>query len=177
MKNKWIIIAFTGMVLLQWVVPAQMIFQKQYTIAKGKEFKFKIIPVDPVDPLRGRYLAISFDQNVFKMKQSKYYDQSTPLFVKIEEGKDQFAKVTKVYFEKAPTDSDNFIAISEYYTIQDDSTTTIHYTFPFSRYYVNEQEAPRLEKEYLDALRDSTKVVFAKVNVYKGHAVLKEIGY
>jgi uncharacterized membrane-anchored protein len=175
MKNKWLMYAFVGMVLIQWFVPIQMIYQKQITVSKGNEFKFKIIPVDPIDPLRGRYLALSFDQNAFTLDSMKYYDNSVPLFAEINNDNDGFGFVKQLYFENKPPSTTDFIQINDFYTIQNDSTSTIHYTLPFSRFYVNEKEAPRLEKEYLEALRDSSKVCYAKVFVHNGQAIMKEL--
>ena len=153
-----------------------MIFQKQKTVNSGKEFLFKIIPVDPIDPLRGRYLALSFEQNTFHLKGQKYYSPPKPLFAEIATDSNGFAKVAKLHFDSSPTTTRDYININEYYTIQENGySSTLHYTLPFSRYYVNEKEAPKLEKEYLEALRDSSKTCFARVFIKDGHAVLKGI--
>ena len=175
MNKNWWVYALAAMIVLQWIVPVQMILQKFQTDRHGTPFLFKIIPVDPVDPLRGRYLALSFDENTFIMEGQEYYSPPRPLFAEIIKGKDGYAKVARLHFDTKPQNTQNYIALSEYYTILSDSNATVHYTLPFSRYYVNEKEAPKLEKEYLAALRDSTRICFARVNVLNGHAVLKDL--
>jgi uncharacterized membrane-anchored protein len=174
-RNKWLYF-FIGMVAFQWFFPVQMVFQKQITISSGNEFLFKIIPVDPIDPLRGRYLALSFEQNTFHLKGQKFYSPPKPLFAEIVTDQEGFAKVAKLHFDFAPKNTADYVSISEYYTsLENGNTSTLHYTFPFSRYYVNEKEAPKLEKEYFEALRDSSKTCFARVFIKDGHAVLKGI--
>lgn len=176
MKGNRLLYFFIAMVIVQWVVPFQMMYQKNQTVQKGNEFLFKIIPVDPVDPLRGRYLALSFEQNVFPLKGQKYYSPPKPLFAELGRTKNGFAKVVKLHFDSPPKITHDYIHIDEYYTVQNDgNNSSLHYTLPFSRYYVNENEAPKLEKEYQEALRDSGKTCFARVFVKDGHAVLKEI--
>ena len=48
--KKFILPAFILMVLVQWIIPSQMIWSRERILSNGKEFRFMTRPVDPVSP-------------------------------------------------------------------------------------------------------------------------------
>ncbi|MCG8571283.1 MAG: GDYXXLXY domain-containing protein, partial [Spirochaetes bacterium] len=56
MKVK--IIAFIILAIIQLAVPVNMIIQSEKALTLGDEFKIKVIPIDPYDIFRGRYLTL-----------------------------------------------------------------------------------------------------------------------
>ena len=64
MKNLRIAI-FILVALAQIAVPASMIWKRQRTFREGRVWKFRTAPVDPIDALRGRYLALRFAAEEF----------------------------------------------------------------------------------------------------------------
>ena len=57
---KIVIIAFVLLALIQWVLPARMIWEREEVLQIGKEFKFIVEPIDPEDPFKGRYINLNF---------------------------------------------------------------------------------------------------------------------
>ncbi len=51
-------VLFAVMCLAQWIVPGKMVYDSENTIAEGTLYKFKTAPVDPSDPLRGKYVTL-----------------------------------------------------------------------------------------------------------------------
>ena len=51
---------FILVALLQLGAPVWMIWQREQTLRHGRVWKFRTAPVDPVDLVRGRYVALAF---------------------------------------------------------------------------------------------------------------------
>jgi uncharacterized membrane-anchored protein len=52
---------FLAACALQLGVPAAMVLREEATLRGGAELRFRAGPVDPVDPFRGRYVALSLE--------------------------------------------------------------------------------------------------------------------
>ncbi len=83
---------FAAMALLQLAAPASMIYSREHTLAKGEEFKFRTAPVDPYDAFRGRYVALSFDDNQAALAPGVTAVFGQTVYATIEVGGDGFAK-------------------------------------------------------------------------------------
>ena len=64
MNNKRNLILLLLLVCLQLFVPAKMIYDHEAILNKGKVFKFKTAPVDPSDPIRGKYITLQFEAQI-----------------------------------------------------------------------------------------------------------------
>lgn len=121
-------------------------------VKEGNTLKFKCSLYDPYDPIKGRYLNLSFEsqtQPLYLFSEYKpyeatttekynnqdvyivFYDNkntSTPSLIKTEKpGKEEIFMKAKI----------NFIDLT---------AQTINLTFPFSRYYIQENFAKEAEK-------------------------------
>ncbi|MFL6501202.1 MAG: GDYXXLXY domain-containing protein, partial [Candidatus Udaeobacter sp.] len=54
------LLIFGVVALAQLTVPAAMVWQRNQTLEQGRVWKFRTAPVDPVDVIRGRYIALRF---------------------------------------------------------------------------------------------------------------------
>ena len=61
LNKRYLFAGFILVALLQLFVPANMIWQEEGTIQEGTEFHFKVAPVDPNDPFRGKYISLAFE--------------------------------------------------------------------------------------------------------------------
>src|SRR5205823_4166257 len=59
------ILIFGVVALAQLAVPATMVWQRDQTLKQGRIWKFRTAPVDPVDVIRGRYIALRFTAEEF----------------------------------------------------------------------------------------------------------------
>lgn len=47
---------------LQLIVPGCLVFRHYNTLVMGEDYKFIVVPYDPYDPFRGRYVALRVEQ-------------------------------------------------------------------------------------------------------------------
>ena len=68
--KKMIMVLFAVMCLAQWIVPGKMVYDSENTIAEGTLYKFKTAPIDPSDPMRGKYITLKFQENFLQFTDS-----------------------------------------------------------------------------------------------------------
>lgn len=171
MKNKYaLLLIFLFVAFLQLLVPANMIFQKNKTVNMGTLYKFRVKPVDPADPFRGRYVDLSFEQDTFNTEKAIDFNFQSVIYVEIKKGIDSFAVVKNISLK--PFDHTNDFITARVAYVNDNR---IHIQYPFTRFYMEEDKAPKAEEYANKMLRDSTYNGFAEVYVYKGDAVLQDV--
>jgi len=121
--KKWHIPALIAVIITQLCVPVFMIVNKYDVLKTGEEFKFRVNAVDPYDPFRGRYVAISARPASYRMGK----------YGAIEVGEDGFAYISSI--------SDSKPASGAYVK----SGSTRYFLLPIDRYYMDETFAPRAE--------------------------------
>jgi hypothetical protein len=97
-----VILLLLGLVFLaQWLVPVSMILGRERVLEKGTEVKFRVVPVDPYDPFRGRYVRINvqpmIDERIEWPQDLKRGDEA---FVLLEPDAEGFARSTAVVAER-----------------------------------------------------------------------------
>ena len=177
MNNKYLLlIAFVFVAAAQIYVPASMILEREDILATGKTFKFKTTPIDPNDPMRGKYITLRFDENVFKVIGEQQFDRDEDVFVHLNEDLDGFVEIGKLSAEKPGKEIDfvkvkiNFIS-----TYNDNDTSHISINYPFDRFYMEESKAQEAEITYSESLSDSTTTTYAVVKIKDGEAVLEDV--
>lgn len=174
MKSKTIIVVlFVVMVAVQWFVPLQMIRGNKVILSDGKEFKFKLAPVDPEDPFRGKYLNLSYEANRFDVIPPPTYDQGEKVYVHLEADGEGFARIRDLS-RREPDEEVDFIQANVQYTMGED-TLTVFIAYPFDRYYLNEKMAGPIERMLVGNQADSTALNYALVRVNAGKAALEEL--
>ncbi|WP_346882907.1 GDYXXLXY domain-containing protein [uncultured Algibacter sp.] len=173
MKTKHIFIVFILVALVQLIVPAQMILNKESVIKQGVAYKFKTQPVDPNDPFRGKYIVLNFDIRSFKTSDS-LWTRNDPVYVYLKTDSLGFAtidNVSKVELESSKKDF--FIAKVDHYSSYTDK---VHIDLPFNRYYMEETKAYKAEVAVRDAQRDTLpNNTYALVYVKAGETVLNDV--
>lgn len=174
MTNKTIVmVLFVVMVVVQWFVPMQMIRGNKVILSDGKEYKFKLAPVDPEDPFRGKYLNLSYEANRFDVIPPPTYDQGEKVYVHLEVDGEGFARIKDLSRLK-PTAEIDFIQANVQYTMGED-TVTVLIAYPFDRYYLNEKMAGPIERMLVGNEADSTALNYALIRVNAGKAALEEL--
>jgi uncharacterized membrane-anchored protein len=187
--------------LLQIAAVTWMIASREIVLATGIEVKFETRPVDPADPFRGRYVALSFDASDFASEADLDPD-SGPLYAILDIDQDHYATITAIHtsppaeapyltitkwhrtwFAAAPVPAANATATTE--AVEADTTTpqANHYflTLPFDRYYMNEKAAPLAEAAYREALQQASadpagpKGNYLAVRIRSGKAVARQL--
>jgi uncharacterized membrane-anchored protein len=174
MNNKITFALFAVMLLAQWLVPSKLIYDSEKTSALGTTFKFRIRPVDPYDPFRGKYITLNFedDQAVRDTLEDFVNDQSA--FVLVEEDSMGIAKVKNVS-NTIFLDGNYFEATVNYSTrLGGDSLQSVSLNFPFNKFFLEETVAPEAEVAYSET-RNDTIPAFALVSILDGKAVLRDV--
>ena len=173
MKNL-MLTGFLILALVQWILPGQMIWQREKILKTGKVFKFETEPVDPVHPFKGKYIALNFKENQWLEPSSKTYEYGQDIYVLIKSNDSGFAKIIGISSREPSKDSD-YIKATISYTTTDSARTTVHISFPFEEFYMDEYKAPKAEAIYNESAIDSTQKTYALIKVKNGNAVIEDV--
>ena len=166
-KQKIIILIFVLTAFAQIFVPAKMIFDSEQNIWQGNEFLFRLRPVDPNDPFKGKYIMLYFEQNSFPVSDIEKKKSGETVYVLLTKDKEGYAQILSVQ-EIPPIGEQDFIEANVAYINTYDSLLIIDY--PFNKYYMEESKAALAEDIYRD-IRDK-KTAFASIFVKNGKATL-----
>lgn len=171
--NKLIFIFFAVMCIAQWVVPGMMIYDSETVISDGKEFKFKTEPIDPSDPLRGKYITLQFEADYLVSGDSLTLQTGQKIFVTFADDSLGFAKPVGVY-ETEP-DAEHYLQTTVDYVTNYRNNHRVQFDLPFNRFYLEESKAARAEELYRQAQRDTAEIAYALVSIGRGQAVIKDV--
>lgn len=174
MNNKKILLpAFIVLAMVQLYIPAKMIYNQEEVLKSGKKFKFKIEPIDPSDPLRGKYITLNFKADTVHVHDAKSWQRHTPVYLRMQSNEKGFATIDKA-FKEPPQQTKHYVKANIRYFINDDSTA-LRIKYPFNRYYVKEHKAKEAEKAYDEARWGDTEATYALVSVKDGRGVIKNL--
>lgn len=169
MKKSYVLIGFVITMLAQLLVPAKMIYDSEVTKREGTEFKFKTVPIDPNDFLRGKYIILSYDIEIYGLQDTTFV-RDEQVYVTLRQGKSGFAEIASLHHE-APEDENNYVVAE----VQSNYAGRIHLQFPFDRFYMNENKAKDAEIAYAEYSEKNLKPAYALVAVKEGNAVVKDV--
>jgi len=158
------------MVAAQWFVPGQMIVEQESVLTEGTAYKFKTMPLDPSDPLRGKYINLNFEMRKAFIKDSKitYGDE---LYVYLKDDVEGFATATIASKEKLNINQD-FIKVIANSTYKD----SVNFSLPFNTFYMEESKAYPAEVLVRQANRDNIlNNCYGLVYVKEDRAVLENV--
>jgi uncharacterized membrane-anchored protein len=165
---------FILLVLAQWWVPAQMIWHKESTLRYGTPYRFRSEPVDPNDPFRGKYITLNFNADTFRTADKKLTGAAT-VYVTFATGKNGFAVIKNISTSK-PSLTDYLETTITYRTDEaGKDSSTIHISYPFEKFYLDEYKAPEAERRYNAGRRDTAQKTYALVYLLNGDAVVKNV--
>jgi len=166
-RNAWGWLLFAVCCVIWIAVPASMIVRHESTLADGQVYLFRCAPVDPVDPFRGRYVALNFDQSRFEGRVPEALVAGSTAYARLAQDDEGFAVIAAVE-ETAPDDGD-YLTIGIEWSSEDSTRLVL----PFDRFYMEESLARDAERAYRD--RTPGKQAWVSVRVRGGHAALEEL--
>ena len=172
LNKKTIIILFLIMALVQLFVPAKMIFDYEHIIRAGEAYKFKIAPVDPLDPFRGKYITLEFKDVTASVADPAAWKNNEDVYVVLQKDKYGFAAIHTVS-KTRPSQKNHVEARVGFVGSTNDKKIFIK--FPFDRFYMEETKASDAETLYREAARDSGQVAYAMVYIKDGNAALTDV--
>ena len=175
-NRKLILFFFILVALAQLYVPAKMIFDREDVLATGTEYKFKIAPIDPSDPFRGKYITLNYVNNTIDVEDNQFWTDRETVYVTFFTYDDGFAGINNISKEK-PSNTQDFLKTKLRLTNPDilDRFVKLVIDLPFDRFYMEEFKANDAEQAYSKSLQDTGKVTYALVMIKNGAAVLKDV--
>ena len=161
------------MAVIQLAVPGKMIYDHASVLNTGVIYKFQTEPVDPSDPLRGKYINLNFKARKFYSPINLSWKNGQDVFVKVENDSNGFAKIIAVLYDP-PLEGDYFKASIDYVE-NHEQYQTLNLDLPFTRFYLEESRAANVETEYVKANKDSLVEAYATVAIKNGAAVISNV--
>ena len=82
MKVKALLpILFLLLVLLQLYVPASVVFNQERVLFSGTSYKMQLAPIDPNDPFRGKYIILSYRENLARLPKQGSFESGSTVYV------------------------------------------------------------------------------------------------
>lgn len=156
--------------LVQLSAPVSMILGQERVLREGSQYKFKTAPVDPYDAFRGRYVALSYENNFVLIEPTFLFEDGTLVYAMLAVDPDGFARFDRVELRK-PVEGDYIEsrALSTY-------EGKLYLNLPFDRYYMREDLAPQAELAYREHSRAfGARDAYVAVRVRSGRAVVEEL--
>jgi uncharacterized membrane-anchored protein len=169
--KKILIGLFILVALVQWYVPASMILGKEKVVRKGTAFRFRTEPVDPEDPLRGRYVRLDFIADTARIPRNQL-QRGEEMYAVIGNDAAGFARLDKLQKNEPETGS-NYVKVQVRYVMYDSATVLVDY--PFEDFYLDEYKAPKTETIYRESVSNNERPAYALVNIYRGEAVIRDL--
>lgn len=158
---------FVLVALAQLSVPALMAWGRVQTLARGRVWKFKTAPVDPVDAVRGRYVMLRFDAEDFT--QAEQLKSADLVYAILKEGADGFAQVDHLSFSPDPADSAMKVEPGGWWQERQ------HIVFPLRYFWLTEKNAPAAETAYRENSRRGQQNAYVTVRIRNGDAALEQL--
>jgi uncharacterized membrane-anchored protein len=162
------ILIFGVVALAQLAVPAAMVWQREQTLKQGRVWKFRTVPVDPVDVIRGRYIALGFAAQEFDAP-AKFEAGDKSVYAVLKQGTDGFAQIDHLTTEALRTDDAVLVESVWWYGGKQ------HVRFAFNKFWVAEANASAAERAYAENNRRDNQNAYVTVRVQRGDAALDQL--
>jgi uncharacterized membrane-anchored protein len=176
MKARWMAAVFAIVAVVQLDVPVAMITSREATLRHGRAYKFRTRPIDPYDAFRGRYVWLGFEQDHAPWRGETTAVAGTKAYAFIQEGPDGFAMVREVRAQP-PADGE-YLEVRVGYPGWGTNSSSVYFTLPFDRYYMEETKAPGAERAYRqhqNTRGQTNQNTYAVVRIRHGDAVLENL--
>lgn len=177
-RKKLILYAFALLVFAQLFVPAKMIYEKEAVLDSGTTFKFKVRPIDPSDPFRGKYITLNYADQRIDVPTEPEFHRKENVYILYEKDSLGYAKVSNVSKEKPKESADYLKTKVSHVTLYRDKQV-INVDFPFNRFYMEESKAGEAERIYWQSLwktrGSENPQTYAVLSIKNGKGVLKDV--
>ncbi len=161
---------FALVVLVQILVPLQMTQTREKVLQRGTLYKFRANPVDPYDAYRGRYVSLGFGtESIEHPKGVQLPTTRQEGYVVVRPDDAGFAVVEDVVLQR-PSSGDYFKA-----RVYGGRDQQVWMEYPFTRFYMEEDAAPRAEQAYRQGRRDNRAEAYITVRIHAGQAVIEDL--
>lgn len=175
MQHRWLKPAVVIFIVFQLLIAGNIVYNEISVGGLGKEYKFLCTYYDPVQPFVGRYLELNPGSPCVPVRDSAT-DKSTSYFVVLKDSGGFHYPDYITY--KRPESSIGYLEINQntrisWFNLRVRDCKTVNY--PFTRFYLAAEDAPRAEKLVNESLRDTSTQVWISVNIYRGKYQVNDV--
>ncbi len=169
-----------AVIAAQIAIPGAMMQRYEATLQDGSLYKFKVVPIDPADPFKGRYVRLNFEISNWEMKYQSddTLKRKDKVYATLNIGDDGFARIDKLH-KSAPKDREYLKVRVQYVYGYNEENTPINYSIalPFNRYYAQENKAPEIERKVrrLNGIDGESSTATVDVRVLNGLGVIEQL--
>jgi uncharacterized membrane-anchored protein len=168
--RRWLVPAvFAALCVAQAAVPLSMIARYERALHDGAVFRVRAMPVDPVDPFRGRYVVFRLGFEPVSLDTSL----AGPVWVELVEGPDGFAKAGTV--SRTRPARGHYVAAQAIPLEWGAGAVRTRLLLPQDRYYMDESRAPRAETLTRGPGRRGPGNVWVTLRVRDGMGVVEHL--
>jgi len=160
------------MFIVQLGVPSSMIYKQNQVQRTGNLYKFELDAIDPIDPFRGKYIILNPKETNFEL-DSFTLKKTNKSYATFKIGENGFAFISNISNHK-PNHSD-YLQVKTSLRYSDNTSRRIDVSYPFDRYYMNENKAKPAEDLVREVLRDSLRTAYAEVRIKDGQHSLIDV--
>jgi len=172
---KYLLWGFFGLLcVVQLGVIGIQIWSYERILKEGDVYYFNVLPLDPYDAFRGRYVTLRFENAQAPIAQGKRSTKYESLGYAILEHQEKFDTVKEITFLKPQIGSFLEVNVRDDYliTTKKNPSSMVYFSLPFDRFYMREDMAPKAEN--LLRVRSGVKVK-AKLRVLNGKGVIEDL--
>ena len=162
---------FLAVCLMQWYVPLSMIWEQESLLKNGKIFKFKTRPIDPNDPFRGKFIVLNYEADSYKLTPSENWSEGAKIYVILKEDTQGFAQIDRLE-ATLPKSNENYVK-AEIQRIWGNDPRQLRLRYPFERFYMEENKAPKAEQLFRNMTRGAN--AYSLVVINQGKSALKDV--
>jgi len=168
-------------ILAQLVVPAFMVYKYENTLKNGELYRFKVRPIDPYDPFRGRFVYLSFDRQLVTYNGAESIKYGEFVFASLSKDTEGKAVFNEMFTEKPTTGNYLKVKFFKDYGVYDKPANVYKIGFIFDRYYSRESKALKIENAIAENSRrqgiadEEIETVTAAVRIKDGLGVIEEL--
>jgi len=163
---------FAILCVAQLAVPANMLWVRERTLTGGESFRFRCIPVDPADALRGRYVQLRFEESTAPAPDAALHPGER-IAVPVVAGPDGFARLGTPSLE--PPAGGAWIRVEFGGSHEPGRSDVVAIDLPFDRFYMDEARAPEAEAALRRRGDEPAVDAWLTVRVLDGQAVPEEL--
>jgi hypothetical protein len=164
------LLLFVVVAVVQLIVVGWAIARHEMVLRNGDLYRFRVVPVDPIDPFRGRYVALRLEDNEVWVEDLSIR-RNQELWAAIAVDSDGFARLSSA----AHAQPDDVPALRCRAERSSNGGENITVSGPFERFYMHEKLAPAAETAFRARSVGTPREAHITVRVLDGYGVIEDL--
>lgn len=166
-KTRWQPFLLAAACLLQLGLLLSLVGGAESTLERGRTWKFRTAPADPVDFFRGRYVTLRFPPAWVPLDPaSAPVHEGQRVHVRLEPDDEGFARFAAA--TASPPETPDYLVLEA----DEVRSGRVRVRLAYDRFYMDEQRAPEVER----LVRSGGQTSWAEVRVHEGEGMVVDLG-